>query len=74
MHSTMLHICKITYVEELGMIMLLHIRRFVSGICYDSGDGKYWSIHHTHRTFHLVIMIYPQVESSVAWAQISYKR
>ena len=23
------------------MIMLLHIRRFVSGICYDAGGGKY---------------------------------
>ena len=39
------------------MIMLLHIRRFVSGICYDAGGGKYWSIHHTYRTFRLVIMI-----------------
>ena len=28
--------------------MLLHIRRFVSGICYDAGGGKYWSIHHIH--------------------------
>ena len=36
----------------------LHIRRFVSGICYDAGGGKYWSIHHTCRTFRLVIMIY----------------
>ena len=39
------------------MIMLLHIRQFVSGICYDAGDGKYWSIHRTHRTFRLVNMI-----------------
>ena len=39
------------------MIILLHIRRFVSGICYDVGGGKYWSIHHIHRTFRLVIMI-----------------
>ena len=23
----------------------------------DAGGGKYWSIHHTHRTFRLVIMI-----------------
>ena len=48
MHSTMLHICKITYVEQLGVnghnckmrsfciIMLFHIRRFVSGIYYDA--------------------------------------
>ena len=57
MHSTMLHICKITYVEQLGMKMLLHIRRFVSGICYDAGDGKYWSIHHSYRTFRLMIMV-----------------
>ena len=27
------------------MIMLLHIRQFVSGICYDTGGEKYWSIH-----------------------------
>ena len=39
------------------MIMLLHIRRFVPGIYYDAGDGKYWSIHRTHRTFRLVIVI-----------------
>ena len=69
MHSTMLHICKITYVTQLSvnghnckmwsfcMIMLLHIRRFVSGICYDAGGGKYCSIHHTNHTFCLVIMI-----------------
>ena len=30
---------------------------FVSEICYDAGRGKYWSIHHTHRTFRLVITI-----------------
>ena len=39
------------------IIILLHIRRFVSGICYDVRSGKYWSIHHTHRTFRLAIMI-----------------
>ena len=27
------------------------------GICHDVGGGKYWSIHHTHWTFGLVIMI-----------------
>ena len=32
-------------------------KAFVSGICYDAIGGKYWSIHHTHWTFHLVIMI-----------------
>ena len=37
--------------------ILLHVRRFVSGICYGAGGGKYWSIHHTHRTFRLVIKI-----------------
>ena len=69
MYSTMLHICKITYVAQLGVnghnfkmrpfctIMLLHIRRFVSGICNDAGDEKYWSLHHTHRTLHLVYCI-----------------
>ena len=68
-HSTMLHICKITYIAHLGinghnckmwsfcMIILFRIRWFVSGICYDAGGGKYWSIHHTHWTFYLVIMI-----------------
>ena len=86
MHSTMLRICKITYVTQLGInghnckmwsfyvIMLLHIRRFVSGICYDAGGGKYWSIHHTHRIFCLWSWFNPQVESSVAWVQISYTR
>ena len=39
------------------MIMLLHIRRFVSGICYNAGGRSYWSIHHTHWTFCLVVMI-----------------
>ena len=39
------------------MIMLLHIRGFVSGICFDARGGKHWSIHHTHRTFCLVIVI-----------------
>ena len=29
------------------MLILLHPRRFVSGICYDVGGGKYWSSHHT---------------------------
>ena len=58
-----------TYVAQLGvnghnckmlsfcMIILLHIRRFVSGICYNAGGEKYWSTHPSHRTFPLVIMI-----------------
>ena len=65
--------------SQLQNVIILHDndtphRRFVSGICYDAGGGKYWSIHYTHWTFLLVVMIYPQVESSVAWAQISYTR
>ena len=59
MHNTMLHLCKITYVSQLGVNghnckmwsfdngNVLHIRGFVSRICYDARGGNYWSIHHT---------------------------
>ena len=43
------HNCKLWW---FCLIVLLHIRWFVPGICYDAGGRKYWSIHHTHRTLH----------------------
>ena len=86
MHSTMLHVLKITYVAQLGinghnckmwsfcMIMLPHIRRFVSGICYDAGGGSTGASTICTGPFALWLWFNPQVESSVAWAQISHTR
>ena len=86
MHSTMLHICKITYVAQLGinghnckiwsfsMIMLLHIRRFVSGIATTLEVGSTGASTILAGPFALWLWFNPQFESSVAWAQISYIR